>query len=80
MSETKDLEVKPPVEVSRVTVDEVMERRKRGEPILFIDSRSESSWQKSNVTIPGAVRVPPDEAASHLKAVSRGRSIVTFCT
>jgi hypothetical protein len=80
MSEVNGLQPKPPVEVSRVMVDEVMERMRRGEPILFIDARSDSSWQKSDVTIPGSVRVPPDEAGKHLGSIPRGRSVVTFCT
>jgi rhodanese-related sulfurtransferase len=68
------------IEVSRVTAEEVKARVDRGEPVLFVDSRSASSWSESDVTIPGSVRVPPDDAAAHIKDVPHGRSIVTFCT
>jgi rhodanese-related sulfurtransferase len=67
-------------EVNRVTAEEVKARVDRGEPILFVDSRSESAWSDSDVKIPGSIRVPPDEAAAHLGEVPHGRSIVTYCT
>jgi hypothetical protein len=64
----------------RVSVDEVMKRIARGERILFLDTRSPKSWGESTEKIRGAIRVPPDEVASHLDRIPEGQSLVTYCT
>ena len=68
------------MEVTRVTVDEVKTRLDRGEPLVFVDARSQESWGKSDKQVPGSIRVPPDEAAGHLGEIPRGRAIITYCT
>ncbi|HUP49082.1 MAG TPA: hypothetical protein VNA04_09875 [Thermoanaerobaculia bacterium] len=75
-----DLELSQPTDVPRVSVDEMRARLDRGEPILFIDSRSAKSWSASEVKIRGALRIPPDEATRLLDSVPRDRSVVTYCT
>lgn len=79
---TTDLQPVPPdpLGVPRVTVAEVKERMDRGEPILFLDTRSVKSWSDSDVRIPGSMRVPPDDVAQHLQEIPQNRSIVTWCT
>ncbi len=67
-------------EVTRVTVDEVKERLERGEPILFLDTRSPNAWDESDVKIRGAIRVPADKVEEHLDEIPHTRSIVTYCT
>jgi rhodanese-related sulfurtransferase len=66
--------------VSRVTADEVGARIDRGEPILFVDSRSEEEWTGSELKLPGAVRVEQDHVLDHLFEIPPGRGIVTYCT
>ena len=66
--------------VSRVTTDEVGACIDRGEPILFVDSRSEAEWADSPLKLPGAVRVEQDRVDDHLREIPRGRRIVTYCT
>lgn len=68
------------VEVSRVTVDEVLARIERGEPILFVDARNEQAWTESDVKLPGAVRVEAERVGEHLAEIPKGRSIVVYCT
>jgi hypothetical protein len=68
------------MEVTRITTDEVRERMKRGEPIVFVDARSAESWGKADSQIAGSVRVPPDDVAGHLSTIPQGRAIVTYCT
>jgi rhodanese-related sulfurtransferase len=63
-----------------VSVDEVKVRIARGEPIVFLDTRSPSSWAQSNEKIHGALRVPPDEVAAHVHTIPKGRGVVTYCT
>jgi rhodanese-related sulfurtransferase len=67
-------------ETPRVTVDEVKARLDRGEPIVFLDTRAPDAWEKSDVRVKGAIRVPPDEVDRHLHEIPRDRSIVTYCT
>jgi hypothetical protein len=46
----------------------------------FLDSRSPDSWGESDVQIPGAVRVPPDEVAQHLGDIPPASTLITYCT
>jgi hypothetical protein len=64
----------------RITGEEVRARVEAGEPVVFLDARSEESWRRSDVQIPGSIRVPPDDIDRHLDAVPAGRPIVTYCT
>lgn len=47
---------------------------------LVLDVRSRSQFQHDNATIPGSVRVLPDEVAGWAQHQDRERSIVAFCT
>jgi rhodanese-related sulfurtransferase len=68
------------MDVTRITVDEAKERLDRGEPLLFIDTRNPEAWAKATVKLPGAIRVPADEAEAHINEIARDRAIVTYCT
>jgi rhodanese-related sulfurtransferase len=71
---------KPIQEIARISVGEVNERMNRGEDIYFLDSRSADAWSNSDVKLPNAIRVPPDEVEKHLADVPRDRAIVVYCT
>lgn len=66
--------------VARITVEEVNRRLERGETIVFVDSRSEASWEEGVAKIPGALRVPPHGSGEHLSGVPRGNPVVVYCT
>jgi rhodanese-related sulfurtransferase len=68
------------VEVTRVTPEEVKQRMDRGEKLAFVDARSEEAWRESGSSLPGAIRIPPDEAAKHVGDLPRDRTIITYCT
>jgi rhodanese-related sulfurtransferase len=68
------------MEATRVTVDEVRMRMKKGEPFTFIDARNPKAWGEADKKLPGAVRVPADEVAKHLAEIPRDRAIITYCT
>ena len=70
--------VKPPP--TRVTVDEVRERMKRGEPLAFVDTRNATAWGEAQTKLPGAVRAPADEVERHLQEIPRDRAVITYCT
>lgn len=68
------------MEPTRISVEDAKAKFDRGDRVAFLDTRSPESWEKSDVRLPGALRVPPDEVADHLADISRDREIVTYCT
>ena len=64
----------------RISPDEANARVLAGEPIIFVDSRNPKAWAESDRKIPGAVRVPTDNVDSHLDALDRDHTIITYCT
>jgi rhodanese-related sulfurtransferase len=65
---------------TRVTVEEVLTRLDRGEPIVFVDCRNPQAWANSDSKLPGALRVPSDQVDAHLSELPRDRTIITYCT
>ncbi|HXI89153.1 MAG TPA: rhodanese-like domain-containing protein [Blastocatellia bacterium] len=65
---------------TRITVEEAKEKMDRGEPLLFIDSRNSEAWAKASAKLPGAVLIPPDEVQNHLREMTPGPTMVTYCT
>jgi rhodanese-related sulfurtransferase len=61
-------------------VDEVKQRLDSGEPLIFVDARSEQAWQESHVQIPNSIRVPPDQAEGFAGALANEATIITYCT
>ena len=68
------------MEPSKLTVDEVTRRIDAGERIFFLDTRAPEAWEKSDVKISGAIRVPPNEVEQHLAEIPRDATLVTYCT
>jgi rhodanese-related sulfurtransferase len=50
------------------------------ERLVIIDARSADAWSKATSQAAGAIRVPPDDVASHVGEIPRGRPIVAYCT
>ena len=46
----------------RIHPEEVLTRHTAGEPMLFLDARSQKAWDASEVRLPGAVRIRRVEA------------------
>lgn len=68
------------MEATRVTVDEIQERMKRGEQFTFVDTRNPKAWAESDAKLPGAIRVAADEAEKHFDEIPRDRVVITYCT
>lgn len=68
------------MEPQRITRDEVKRRMDAGEPIVFLDTRSDDAWRKAEWQIPGSRRIPPDEVDQHLDELPHDGLIVTYCT
>jgi rhodanese-related sulfurtransferase len=66
--------------MQKLSVDEVKERLDRGDPLVFIDARSDQSWSESDVQIPNSLRVPPDQADAFDGAIPADPTIITYCT
>lgn len=62
----------------RITVSEVMEKLKAGEPLLFVDLRSVAD-QLETPGIPGAVPMRSEDLAGQAAALPRDRMIVFYC-
>jgi sulfur-carrier protein adenylyltransferase/sulfurtransferase len=77
MAKTKD---SPVQQATRVTVDEVLERLKRGEPLAFVDVRNPTEWGNAQTKLPGAIRVPAEEVEQYLNEIPRDRAVITYCT
>ena len=68
------------MDATRVTVDELKERMKRGEEFAFVDTRNPKAWGEAESKLPGAIRVPADEAEQHLNEIPKDRTVITYCT
>jgi len=66
------------VEPDRWTVEDVAARIDRGEADIFVDAREPAAWAASDVTIPGALRIPVDDLGACAQALPRGRTVVTY--
>lgn len=70
MSE-ENIPVISPGSIQRRVIDAI-------EPIIFVDARHENSWKDSDEKLPGAIRVPPDDAERFLNQVPQGYVVVVF--
>jgi rhodanese-related sulfurtransferase len=66
--------------IAKITVHDAKGRLDRAEPIVFVDSRNAQEWSQSDVKIPGAIRVPAGDVASHVNQIPKNSTIVTYCT
>jgi hypothetical protein len=70
-------EVKTP---TKLTVNDVMGRLERGEPVFLVDARNPQAWSESDVKLPGALRVPADAVGRHLSEIPGNRTVIAYCT
>lgn len=69
------------MEIPRISPQQVADRIRRGEQVVFLDSRSPAAFEQATDQIPGSIRVPPAEIDAHLADVPRSdRLIVSYCT
>lgn len=68
-------------EPERITINQVLGRLTRGEPVIFLDSRNEVDWGLADTKIPGAIRVGNNEQLSQrLVELPKDQYIVPYCT
>lgn len=65
---------------TQVTIEDVKGMLARGDHPVFLDARNPHAWASSDVTWPGALRVPADEVAQHVPDIPRDRPAIAYCT
>lgn len=68
--------------MERISLDEVDELRRRGQPVFILDARKEDVYQASATQAAGAIRVSPDAAAESVAALGLPRDawLISYCT
>jgi rhodanese-related sulfurtransferase len=66
--------------LERITPDDLKRRIDAHERITIIDTRAPEAWNRSQVQLPGAVRLAPYEGESHVSDFPRDQLVVTYCT
>jgi membrane protein DedA with SNARE-associated domain len=66
--------------VARITPGELKRRMDAGEDLMIVDLRLTQELEEGKVTLPGALRMSPDELESRHDEIPRGREIVLYCS
>lgn len=67
-------------EVRRITLEELNDMLTEPNPPVILDVRSRSSYERERATIPGSVRVLPDQAVEWADGQPADRPIVAYCS
>jgi hypothetical protein len=69
------------MEIPRITPEEVRRRMDGGEKVHFLDARGEDAWAGSDQKLPGAQRVPAQNAERYVDNTFSGNAmLVAYCT
>ena len=65
----------------RITLAEMGELQKAGEPLVVADVRTERAWRSDNLRAKGAVRLPPDDAVRRARELGLDHhgTVVLYC-
>ena len=64
----------------RITVEELKKRLNAGEDFTVIDVRNPKAWAETDMVIPEAIRLPPEELEQSLSRIPKNRPVVAYCT
>ena len=64
-----------------ITLAEIAELKKKGEPVILLDVRSERSFNDSDLLAKDAIRMNPDEAVRKVQelALDKQAWLIAFC-
>ena len=68
------------MEPERITAEEVKRRMDGGEAVFFMDTRSPTAWDASDLKLPGARRIHYSELEPNIRKIPRDRLVVPYCT
>jgi membrane protein DedA with SNARE-associated domain len=66
--------------VPRMQADELRQRLSSDTPPLLVDLRNPSAYSESLLTLPGAIRIPPDDIDPYIRKLPKGKEVIFFCT
>jgi hydroxyacylglutathione hydrolase len=64
--------------VERITKEDLKRRLDAHERLTLVDVRAQNAWDASDVQLPDAVRVLPNEVDQHLYEIPRDQLVVTY--
>ena len=64
--------------MERITKEDLKRRLDAHERLTLIDVRTQNAWNTSDVQLPDAIRVAPNEVDQHLHEIRRDQLIVTY--
>jgi rhodanese-related sulfurtransferase len=68
------------MDAPRIEPREVRRRLDAGEKVIFLDARNEEDYQKAKERLPGAMRVPSEDAELYANDLPGNALIVSYCT
>jgi len=66
--------------VPKIDSAELLEKISSGNEVLVVDLRTEYAFLRSDVAVPGALRIPPAEFVQHVHRLPPEKEIVLYCT
>ena len=65
----------------RITLEELEQQRRSGEPVIVADVRTDRSYEADNLKAAGAIRLPPDDAVRRARelGLDRRATIALYC-
>lgn len=66
--------------VARITPEELKAMLDTGEQIQILDLRHSIEFEAEPLTIPGALRMDPDQLEEQQKEIQRDRDVILYCT
>jgi len=68
------------MEPKAITPKEVKELIERGQQVTLLDVRNDQAWSESDKKLPGALRMPVDEALARVDEIPKDSVTVAYCT
>jgi membrane protein DedA with SNARE-associated domain len=66
--------------VARIPAEELKARLEAGEALTIVDLRHPLDWLADPRTLPGAIRMKPDEIEQRNQEIPRDREVILYCT
>lgn len=66
--------------IARLTPEELMEKMRRGEPLVIVDLRNQFEFEANPRTLPGALRLLPEQLQERAGEIPRDRDVILYCT
>jgi len=68
------------MEAKVITPKEVKSLIEHGQSVRFLDVRNDQAWAESDRKLPGAIRLPADEALARADEIPKDLLTVAYCT